>query len=235
MKKEHGGSNPLPNAITAIVKKDEGVSTTMLEKFLLENNIPEKIFSISEIDKLNEDLLWEMSVVKPRRSGLPYKIWLDPMGVTRGNEHTFSPRLKVEVDGNFIPVEISDNPKIPDSVLKHGAKEPRNFSKVYNYIKKYKDIFLAHFYGELDENEVLNFVGKESEADSLILKFKNYKRPDDDVRIVYHYDTSEMVFVVNVVMNEKIIYTDYILDRGELFKEANRLKRAFEASGIYEE
>ena len=168
LKKEHGGSNPLPNAITAIVKKDEGVSTTMLEKFLLENNIPEKIFSISEIDKLNEDLLWEMSVVKPRRSGLPYKIWLDPMGVTRGNEHTFSPRLKVEVDGNFIPVEISDNPKIPDSVLKHGAKEPRNFSKVYNYIKKYKDIFLAHFYGELDENEVLNFVGKESEADSLI-------------------------------------------------------------------
>ena len=43
------------------------------------------------------------------------------------------------------------------------------------------------------------------------------------------------MFVVNVVMNEKIIYTDYILDRGELFKEANRLKRAFEASGIYEE
>ena len=207
----------------------------MLEKFLLEHNIPEKVFSIPEIETLNEDLLWEMSVIRPRRSGLPYKIWLDPMGVTRGNEHTFSPRLKVEVDGKFIPVEISDNPKIPGSARKHGAKEPEDFSEVKRYIKKYKDIFLAHFYGELDENEVLNFVGREDEADSFIVKFNSYKRPDDDVKIVYHFDTDEMVFVINVVMNGKTIRTDYALSRDKLFKEANRLKKAFEASGIYEE
>ena len=207
----------------------------MLERFLLEHNIPERVFSLSEIDELNEDLLWEMSAVKPRRSGLPYKIWLDPMGVTRGNEHTFSPRLKVEVDGKLIPVEISDNPKIPASVLKHGTEEPEGFSEVKRYIKKYKDIFLAHFYGELDENEVLDFVGREDEADSFIVKFNNYKRPDDDVKITYHFDADEMVFVINVVMNGKPVRTDYALSRDKLFKEANRLKKAFEASGIYEE
>ena len=82
---------------------------------------------------------------------------------------------------------------------------------------------------------MLNFVGREDEADSFIVKFNSYKRPDDDVKIVYHFDTDEMVFVINVVMNGKTIRTDYALSRDKLFKEANRLKKAFEASGIYEE
>lgn len=58
----------------------------MYEKWLRENGIEDRIFSIQELDQLNEDLLWGMVTVTPRRGGIPYKLWLDPMGITRGTE-----------------------------------------------------------------------------------------------------------------------------------------------------
>ena len=208
----------------------------MYERWLIEHKYPDKAYDIEELNSINEDLIWEMATIRQRKSGLPYKIWLDPMGVTRGNEHTFSPRLKVEVDGKLIPVEISDDPKIPNSVMKNGAKEPRGFSYVKNYVKKYKDILLAHFYGELDEEEVYDFIGKESEADKYLAKFHNYVKPkQDEVKIMYHFNTDDMIFDIDVVVNGDVIYSDYAIDRKELFQIANSLKKSYDAVGIYEE
>ena len=208
----------------------------MYERWLIEHKYPDKAYDIEELNSINEDLIWEMATIRQRKSGLPYKIWLDPMGVTRGNEHTFSPRLKVEVDGKLIPVEISDNPKIPDIVKSTGVKEPRWFNLVYKYIKKYKDVLLAHFYGEIEDDEVLNFIGKESEADKYLTNFKNYVRPiPDTAKIVYHFEPDEMVFVIKVVIKDEVILTDYAIDRSELFRISNRLKKAYDAVGIYEE
>lgn len=208
----------------------------MLEQYLHENGISERIFSISEIDRMNEDLLWEMATIIPKESGIPYKIWLDPMGVTRGNEHTFSPRCKVEVDGKFIPVEISDNPKIPNSVRRLMDEEPRNFNLVYEYIKAYKDIFLAHYYGKISDKDVLSYVGTEGEAERNTIRFFSEKDKKSKVKIVYHFEPDEMVFVIKVVEdNGKVLMKDVAMDRNELFKIANELKSTFDAIGIYEE
>ena len=208
----------------------------MFERYLYENGIPERIFSIQEIDRMNEDLLWEMAKIQPKTSGVPYKIWLDPMGVTRGNEHTFSPRLKVEVDGNFIPVEISGNPKIPDSTRRFMDKEPRNFNLVYEYIKAYKDIFLAHYFGEIDDKDVLSYIGTKDEAKENTVRFFSEKDKKPKIRVVYHFEPDEIIFSIKVVEdNGKVLMRDVALDRNELFKIANELKDTFDAVGIYEE
>ena len=208
----------------------------MLERYLYENKIPERIFSIQEIDRMNEDLLWEMATIVPRESGVPYKIWLDPMGVTRGNEHTFSPRCKVEVDGNFIPVEISDSPKIPDSARKLMDREPKKFNLVYEYIKAYKDIFLAHYYGEISDKDVLSYIGTEDEAEENTIRFFSEKDKRPKIKVVYHFESDEMVFSIRVVEDTgKVLMRDVAIGRSELFRITNELKDTFDAVGIYEE
>ena len=205
----------------------------MYEKWLRENGIEEKIFDIMELDQLNEDLLWEMATITPQRSGIPYKIWLDPMGVTRGNEHTFSPRLKIEVDGKFIPVEISDNPQIPNSVKKTGIKEPKKFNEVQDYIRAYEDIMLAHFYGKIDDRDATHLITKLSNApkakkelDSLL---KNY-----GYIIEYYWDTSELIFILEMKEETSgyVEYRDTALDRGELFKIITDLKTNYQIKEI---
>ena len=73
----------------------------MYEEFL-----GDKVQSISSLSRLNENLLLEMASVLPKKSGLPYKLWLDPIGKNRKTEHSKSPRIKVEVDGILIPMLI---------------------------------------------------------------------------------------------------------------------------------
>lgn len=205
----------------------------MYETWLRENGIEEKIFDIMELDQLNEDLLWEMATITPQRSGIPYKIWLDPMGVTRGNEHTFSPRLKIEVDGKFIPVEISDNPQIPNSVKKTGVKEPKKFDEVQDYIRAYEDIMLAHFYGKIDDRDATYLITRISNAPEakkeLNLLLKNY-----GYIIEYYWDISELVFVLEMKEETSgyVEYRDTALDRGELFKIINDLRSNYQIKEV---
>lgn len=205
----------------------------MYETWLRENGIEEKIFDIKELDQLNEDLLWEMATITPQKSGIPYKIWLDPMGVTRGNEHTFSPRLKIEVDGKFIPVEISDNPQIPNSVKKTGVKEPKKFDEVQDYIRAYEDVMLAHFYGKIDDDDATTLLKNVTMADEaskkLNLLLKNY-----GYIIEYYWDTSELIFVLEMKEETSgyVEYRDTALDRGELFKIITDLRSNYQIKEV---
>lgn len=71
------------------------------------------------MDFLNEQYLLEMANVKSTDTGLPYDIWIDSLGKDRDVEHNI-PRIKVNVNGKYIPIEISDEPDIPESVKKMG-------------------------------------------------------------------------------------------------------------------
>ena len=42
---------------------------------------------MDELLILNEDALFEMANIKAKRTGLPYDLWIDSMGIDRGNEH----------------------------------------------------------------------------------------------------------------------------------------------------
>ena len=72
---------------------------------------------------LNEDALFEMANIWKEDTGLPYHLWIDSKGIERGNEHCGHPRLKIQVDNNLIPVDICDDPQIPDSVLEISSKD----------------------------------------------------------------------------------------------------------------
>ena len=66
-----------------------------------------------------------MANVKSFDTGLPYDLWIDSVDADRKTSHS-NPRLKVNVDGQFITMEISDNPDIPDSVKKKGITDFKN-------------------------------------------------------------------------------------------------------------
>lgn len=91
----------------------------MYEEWLEKNGQdPNKLYSRDELYCLNENLLMEMANISREDTKLPYEVWIDSSGVKRVNEHTFSPRIKIQVPGikEWIPITISDDPEIPDNV-----------------------------------------------------------------------------------------------------------------------
>lgn len=105
------------------------------------------------IDILDEDLFFEMANVSKEDTGLPYDIWIDSNGKDRKIGHN-SPRIKVDVEGDRIPVSISNDPKILVS------KEIPKFSIIKRYIIKYLDVFLKHWNKEITDRQALNLLNK---------------------------------------------------------------------------
>ena len=68
----------------------------------------------------------------------------------------------------FIPIDISDDPKIPDNALKVAEKDfINNLPTIKNYIKAYKEVLLAHYYKKIDDTQagnLLSTIGRASEA-----------------------------------------------------------------------
>lgn len=93
--------------------------------------------------------LYEMANVSKLDTKLPYDIWIDSVGKDRKNKH-HSPRLKVDVNGDRIPVSIEDTPRILCS------KKIPQFGKVSSWIRKYKDVLLQHWNKEITDKEALN-------------------------------------------------------------------------------
>lgn len=87
----------------------------------------------------NEIPLYEMSMILQRQTGLSYDIWVDNAGNERVVKHNL-PRLKVEIDGNKIPISITEN---PDVLVKNKNKEDiPNFRHLSKWIKMNKDLLL---------------------------------------------------------------------------------------------
>ena len=95
----------------------------------------------------------EMANVSKQDTGLPYSVWIDSEGKDRVAPHNV-PRLKVDVDGDRIPVSISDTPKILVN------KNIPQFSKISSWIIKYKNVLLQHWNKELTDRQTLNMLGK---------------------------------------------------------------------------
>ena len=175
---------------------------------------------------LNEDALFEMANIWKEDTGLPYHLWIDSKGIERGNEHCGHPRLKIQVDNNLIPVDICDDPQIPDSVLEIlGDEFIKKFAKVRKYIIAYKDILLAHYYRKISDKqaaEMLKTIGKASEAVQKLTDLFN--RGNIEV-IEFHWDDVECLFVIELKNNiGEILDTKYADDKKDLNQVLTRLK-----------
>ena len=125
-----------------------------------------------------EEAAFEMANVSKDDTGLPYNLWIDSRGKDRQVGHANSPRIKMEVDGKLVPVLISDDPKIPESAKKNGAKEPRRFNEVREYVRAYFPVFMAHYLKMISDRQalvLLNTIENASDEQVLALakKLKN--------------------------------------------------------------
>ena len=107
---------------------------------------------IDELNNLDEGMLFEMANMTPQETGLPYKIWFDSGSSSRNVPHS-TPRVKIQYEGSWIPITISDSPEIPTSVLKN--------SRIKDFIIKYKDILLKHWQGEFSDFQLMSAIVKD--------------------------------------------------------------------------
>ena len=126
---------------------------------------------IEELEKLDEDYLFEMAQVSKDDTGLPYDLWIDGMGKDRNNTHN-TPRIKVRVKDKLIPMTIDkDNPDIPESVKKMGTTTFKGISKIRKYIKEYYSVFMKHWNREITDKQALNMLGQTEADDNQIKLF----------------------------------------------------------------
>ena len=97
--------------------------------------------------------LFDMANVSKKDTKLPYDIWIDSEGKNRNTKQNY-PQLKVDYNGDRIPVSISEDPKI---LVKKKIPE---FSKIKSWIKKYSIVLLQHWNKEITDKEALNQLGE---------------------------------------------------------------------------
>jgi hypothetical protein len=111
-------------------------------------NIIEEIIK----NQKEEDCFFEMANIKSRETGLPYDIWIDSMGSRRNIPHN-TPRIKVDVNGERIPVLIS----------KEDIKCQKDFldkAKIVNWIKDNYETLIRHWNGEISDFEAITLLIK---------------------------------------------------------------------------
>lgn len=183
----------------------------------------EDVFSIEDVTFLTEELLLEMANLDHRKTGLPYDIWIDSVGCERMNTHN-SPRIKVKVDGKFIPFEISEDPDIPESVKKTGLTDFPHKNKIKEYVIAYRKVFLAHYFKQITDTDALNMLKTLRYAPEAEKKLELYTNSWPNLRAEYKWDTNELLYVINILSDNGLIETVYAMDNMYLSREMNLLR-----------
>lgn len=120
---------------------------------------------VEEFDEFFEcnpttDHLFEMSNLRPRRTGLPMIIWL----LIKTGKEKHGPRIKVQtIHGRkakpekMVSVSISSKPEIKAGK----GLSNQDFKLVSNFIKRFKDDLLKFWNDEIDMEDLLEILKKE--------------------------------------------------------------------------
>lgn len=182
-------------------------------------------------EAINEELLMEMANIKSTVSGLPYDIWLDPHGKDRNNTHN-SPRVKVVVGDEMIPIELTDEPDVPDSVKKLGKGEFRHKALVLRYIKAYRKIMLAHYDLQINDTQALNLIGTLRQAPEAELRLADMIDLRPNIRVEFEWDEQEFLYEVQVVTDKEVLATSYALDNTELFSQVTKFQHEYSCNKV---
>lgn len=98
---------------------------------------------------------FEMATLDKQESGLPYDVWLDSSGKDRLVRHN-SPRIKIHVDGQFIPVIIG---KDGIRALKHFPKE----KEILDWVADKQDVIIKHWNRVLTDRQALNLLSEDAD------------------------------------------------------------------------
>lgn len=182
---------------------------------------------------LKEDYLFEMASLPKSRTGLPYDLWIDSVGVDRNNEHSNTPRLKVKVDNNLIPIEISDDPKIPDSLTRQGIKEFANFNKIKDYIKAYKNILIYHYYKKIGDFDALALLKTYKQAEESNRKLEDMFAEKENSYIEYLWNEDECLYEAYIVDEDgNHLEQVFSMDYNGILEEIEKLKDIFNIQDV---
>lgn len=94
-------------------------------------------------------VLNEMANLSKEDTNLPYDIWMDSSGIDRAVKHNL-PRLKVDIEGNKIPVSISNEPEV---LVKNKSKDDiPKFRLLVKFIRNNLEVLLRHWRKEINDN-----------------------------------------------------------------------------------
>ena len=102
-------------------------------------------------------ILTEMANIPITKTGLPFVGWIDTQGSDRNVEHNL-PRIKVKINGDYVPVSISKKPKpLVKGMLKNDIPDYRLFKKWMNL--NY-DLLMKQWNGLIDDIELKSLLKK---------------------------------------------------------------------------
>ena len=188
----------------------------------------DKIVTEDDLQKayMNEELLVEMANLETTSTGLPYKLWIDQAGSRRDVSHNNTARLKVQVNGDWIPMTIEDNPDIPKSVKnKTGIHSFPKIQKIQEWIKAYKPILEAHFFGKITDETAINLLKTLELADASKVTLDQII--ENKREIVYYYDYDEILWFIEVIEADKSKQTFYVDEEYKLLYTISKLKDRF--------
>ena len=105
-------------------------------------------------EEYESDVLFEMANLISKYTGLEYIVWVS----VRSNREKHGPRIKVKIQNVFIPVTISDEPKVAVST---NLRIPE-FRNLQEWIILNKDLLLEYWNcdGKMDLQELLSKIKK---------------------------------------------------------------------------
>ena len=113
-----------------------------------------KIIDENEDEILNKELLWEMANITPRVTGLPSMI----QSLAKGKDRvSHAARVKVMTPNfGYVPIQIDPEVKLPNSMKHKDFQKQDNecINSAIKYIEKYKDVFLAHWNDEIEDDQL---------------------------------------------------------------------------------
>ena len=111
-----------------------------------------------ELVNINEDTLCEMASLSPDETNLPCLVWADgPRNMKHGLRIKFQDSLCSRDDGSpMIPITISDNPQIPNSVKAKLTLSSKDLEKVKRWVVLNKDVLTQYAKGTLSTKQLLD-------------------------------------------------------------------------------
>jgi len=109
-----------------------------------------------KIGCMEKDNLFEMANIYPEDTGLKCIVWAQSASPTNHGQHN-TPRIKIQIENNMIPVSIEENPK----VLANGTNQridAKLFNDIVRWIKLNKDILLQYYSTPMSTKDFLNSI-----------------------------------------------------------------------------
>lgn len=114
---------------------------------------------------INEETLFEMANLSPKRTGLKVTIWSDNDGKIRNLPHNI-PRVKVGRNDYWVVISIEGDPVIKAQSSNIKKSEMSQIMEGIEYVSRNFDIFLKHFNSsneEFDDQDLVDALRERGE------------------------------------------------------------------------